>query len=206
MGTTKLSCIINFSSYQTETNPTINMRCFIILAFVAYASAATCYNRGVRTTYVAPSVQKSSSSSSSSSYGSDCGYGYGYQPCGYGYGGYGGYGYGGRSYYGGCGGYGYGYQPCYGCNYGCGGYYSDSDYSTTYHVCEPEVYEYEYEEEECDEPTTLITIGHSKNSDSSSSSSSDSNQEVFISEDDGYDSYYGYGYDDCIVPSNVYYA
>merc|ERR1712036_91842 len=160
---------------QTETNPTINMRCFIILAFVAYASAATCYNRGVRTTYVAPSVQKSSSSSSSSSYGSDCGYGYGY-------------------------------QPCYGCNYGCGGYYSDSDYSTTYHVCEPEVYEYEYEEEECDEPTTLITIGHSKNSDSSSSSSSDSNQEVFISEDDGYDSYYGYGYDDCIVPSNVYYA
>merc|ERR1711881_41174 len=106
MGTTKLSCIINFSSYQTETNPTINMRCFIILAFVAYASAATCYNRGVRTTYVAPSVQKSSSSSSSSSYGSDCGYGY---------------------------------QPCYGCNYGCGGYYSDSDYSTTYHVCEPEV-------------------------------------------------------------------
>merc|ERR1712036_29462 len=103
---------------QTETNPTINMRCFIILAFVAYASAATCYNRGVRTSYVAPSVQKSSSSS----YGSDCGYGYGYQPCGYGYGGYGGcggYGYGGRSYYGGCGGY--------------GGYYSDSDYSTTYH-------------------------------------------------------------------------
>merc|ERR1711881_659055 len=189
MGTTKLSCIINFSTWETETNPTINMRCFIILAFVAYASAATCYNRGVRTTYVAPSVQKSSSSSSSSSYGSDCGYGYG-----------------GRSYYGGCGGYGYGYQPCYGCNYGCGGYYSDSDYSTTYHVCEPEVYEYEYEEEECDEPTTLITIGHSKNSDSSSSSSSDSNQEVFISEDDGYDSYYGYGYDDCIVPSNVYYA
>merc|ERR1711881_548321 len=160
MGTTKLSCIINFSSYQTETNPTINMRCFIILAFVAYASAATCYNRGVRTTYVAPSVQKSSSPSQSSSYGSDCGYG----GCGYGR----------RSYYGGCGGYGYGYQPCYGCNYGCGGYYSDSDYSTTYHVCEPEVYEYEYEEEECDEPTTLITIGHSKNSDSSSSSSSDS--------------------------------
>merc|ERR1712113_1028036 len=154
---------------------TINMRCFIILAFVAYASAATCYNRGVRTTYVAPSVQKSSSSSQSSSYGSDCGYGYGY-------------------------------QPCYGCNYGCGGYYSDSDYSTTYHVCEPEVYEYEYEEEECDEPTTLITIGHSKNSDSSSSSSSDSSQSVLIEEDDGYDSYYGYGYDDCIVPSNVYYA
>merc|ERR1739848_193268 len=191
MGLPNFLVLLTFRVNRQKPTQTINMRCFIILAFVAYASAATCYNRGVRTTYVAPSVQKSSSSSSSSSYGSDCG-------CGYGYGG--------RSYYGGCGGYGYGYQPCYGCNYGCGGYYSDSDYSTTYHVCEPEVYEYEYEEEECDEPTTLITIGHSKNSDSSSSSSSDSNQEVFISEDDGYDSYYGYGYDDCIVPSNVYYA
>merc|ERR1739848_951376 len=191
MGLPNFLVLLTFRVNRQKPTQTINMRCFIILAFVAYASAATCYNRGVRTTYVAPSVQKSSSSSSSSSYGSDCG-------CGYGYGGH--------SYYGGCGGYGYGYQPCYGCNYGCGGYYSDSDYSTTYHVCEPEVYEYEYEEEECDEPTTLITIGHSKNSDSSSSSSSDSNQEVFISEDDGYDSYYGYGYDDCIVPSNVYYA
>merc|ERR1711974_549031 len=178
---------------------TINMRCFIILAFVAYASAATCYNRGVRTTYVAPSVQKSSSSSQSSSYGSDCGYGYGYQPCGYGYGGYGGCGYGRRSYYGGCGGYGYGYQPCYGCNYGCGGYYSDSDYSTTYHVCEPAVVEYEYVEEECDEPETIVVSKSSKTSESSSDSDSSSDSQVYISEEE-------YGYDDCIQQSNVYYA
>merc|ERR1719474_685529 len=80
---------------------TINMRCFILLALIAAASAS-CLNRRVSTTYIAPSVQKSSSSSSSS-----------YSPCGYGGYGYGGYGYGGYGGYG-CGGYGYGYsQPCY---------------------------------------------------------------------------------------------
>merc|ERR1712212_737125 len=126
---------------------TINMRCFILLALIAAASAS-CLNRRVSTTYITPSVQKSSSSSSSS-YSEPCGYGgygYGYsQPC---------YGCGRRSY-GGCGGYGGSYG-------GCGGYISSYD-SDSSHVDvitpEPVVEEYYYDDcgYDYEEPTTTIT-------------------------------------------------
>merc|ERR1712142_762651 len=71
--------LCNLTLNVKDIPKTINMRCFILLALIAAASAS-CLNRRVSTTYVTPSVSKSSSSSSSSTY----------QPCG-GYGGYGGY-------------------------------------------------------------------------------------------------------------------
>merc|ERR1711970_425294 len=170
--------LCNLTLNVKDIPKTINMRCFILLALIAAASASY-LNRRVSTTYVTPSVSKSSSSSSSSTY----------QPCG-GYGGYGGYGYGysqpcygcGRRSYGGCGGYGYGYsQPCYGGSYGgCGGYVESYD-SDSSHVDvitpEPVVEEYYYDDcgYDYEEPTTTI----------SSLSYEESEPET------------GYGYDDC---------
>merc|ERR1712168_468795 len=170
--------LCNLTLKVKDIPKTINMRCFILLALIAAASAS-CLNRRVSTTYITPSVQKSSSSSSSS-YSEPCGYG----------------------------GYGYGYsQPCYGGSYGgCGGYISSYD-SDSSHVDvitpEPVVEEYYYDDcgYDYEEPTTTITSSTSENSESSSSNTSTSSLSYEESEpetgyyydDCGYD--YGYGYD-----------
>merc|ERR1712002_321472 len=61
MGQPYLSARVITSRVKTTPSTTNNMRCFILLALIAAASAS-CVNR-VRTTYQQPAVQRSSSSS-----------------------------------------------------------------------------------------------------------------------------------------------
>merc|ERR1712176_1257458 len=60
MGQPYLSARVITSRVKTTPSTTNNMRCFILLALIAAASAS-CVNR-VRTTYQQPAVQRSSSS------------------------------------------------------------------------------------------------------------------------------------------------
>merc|ERR1712025_455014 len=65
MGQPYLSARVITSRVKTTPSTTNNMRCFILLALIAAASAS-CVNR-VRTNYQQPAVQRSHSSSSTSS-------------------------------------------------------------------------------------------------------------------------------------------
>merc|ERR1712078_784659 len=112
MGQPYLSARVITSRVKTTLSTTNNMRCFILLALIAAASAS-CVNR-VRTVHQQPAVQRSHSSSSTSS---SCFHApqqiYRPQPAP-------------------------GYAPCYGCT---GTYVSASDSSSKTYTAEPAVYE-----------------------------------------------------------------
>merc|ERR1712243_489994 len=139
------------------------MRCFIILALIAAASAS-CVNR-VSRTYYTPTVSQSKSSSSSSSYSAPCSYG--------------------------CGGYGYGCSPCYGgCGGYQNSYQSSSTTKTvepeTYTVTQEVI-----PCDEPEDSTTYSVVGGSRNS-KSVSNSSKNDQSIDITIEDTPEETYGY--------------
>merc|ERR1712025_168289 len=160
MGHNQLSAIVIDFSSQDNPSPINNMRCFILLALIAAASAS-CVNR-VSTVCQAPTITRQNSQASSFS-----------SPC------YGCYGYN-RGYvatpapcYLGCGGYGYN---------GCGGYTTVSEQSsTTKHVVPATTF---VEEVVCDdvdtpiESTPKVVVNQETNKSSSASSTNDSKQSV----------------------------
>merc|ERR1712025_521048 len=156
MGHNQLSAIVIDFSSQDNPSPTNNMRCFILLALIAAASAS-CVNR-VSTVYQAPTITRQNSQASSFS-----------SPC------YGCYG-----YNRGCN-RGYVATPAPGYN-GCGGYTTVSEQSsTTKHVVPATTF---VEEVVCDdvdtpiESTPKVVVNQETNKSSSASSTNDSEQSV----------------------------
>merc|ERR1712025_1467316 len=151
MGQPYLSARVITSRVKTTPSTTDNMRCFILLALIAAASAS-CVNR-VRTTHQQPAVQRSHSSSSTSSCFHAPQQIYRPQPA---------------PVYAPC------YAPCYGCT---GTYVSASDSSSKTYSAEPAVYEETIVP--CDDPVDAdpvqITKSVSNTESKSSSTKSTSN-------------------------------
>merc|ERR1712025_266872 len=151
MGQPYLSARVITSRVKTTPSTTDNMRCFILLALIAAASAS-CVNR-VRTTHQQPAVQRSHSSSSTSS---SCFHApqqiYRPQPA---------------PVYAPC------YAPCYGCT---GTYVSASDSSSKTYSAEPAVYEETIVP--CDDPVEADPVQITESKSSSTKSTSNATKEV----------------------------
>merc|ERR1712025_1412268 len=150
MGQPYLSARVITSRVKTTPSTTNNMRCFILLALIAAASAS-CVNR-VRTNYQQPAVQRSQSSTSSSCFHAPQQI-YRPQPA---------------PVHAPC------YAPCYGCT---GTFVSASDSSSKTYSAEPAVYEETIVP--CDDPVDAdpvqITKSVSNTESKSSSTKSTSN-------------------------------